>query len=75
MIGEVETARRAAERAEARLVRLTARDQWDPARTGPGSGGPRRMGSRDRLRRAREDFRAAWSAYVDARDAVAEPGA
>lgn len=70
MMGKVERARRAAERAEARLVSLTARDQWDPGRPAP-----RRAGSRDRLRQAREDFRAAWGAYVDVRDAVCKPEA
>ncbi|TPE53524.1 hypothetical protein [Amaricoccus solimangrovi] len=72
MAGDVETARRAAERAEARLARLTgpARRHCEIRSGHP----PRAAPPIDRrLARAREAFRAAWGAYVAARDAEAEP--
>ncbi len=69
MIADIEAIRHAAEQAEARLARLSGARPACEIRTGhrPRAAPPLDGG----LARAREDFRAAWGAYVAARDARA----
>ena len=69
MSADIERVRRAAERAEGRLARLAGPR---PACEIRGGHRPRAAPPLEhRLAHAREDFRAAWGAYVAARDAEA----